>query len=88
MFEQAQALTTLGDLPLVVLTTSESLEEVGGWAAAQDRLAELSTNRVHQDVDSTHSGLVDDEDASAESARAINEVVVAIREGARLTTDN
>lgn len=88
VFEQAQALTTLGDLPLVVLTASESLEEIGGWAAAQDRLAELSTNRVHRDVDSTHPGLVDDEGGSAESVRAINEVVLAVRDGAQVATDD
>ncbi len=42
VFEQAQALTTLGDRPLVVLTASESLQNTGGWDAAQDRLAALS----------------------------------------------
>jgi hypothetical protein len=88
VFDQAQALTTLGDLPLVVVTTSESLEGTGGWEATQDRLAELSTNRVHVDVDSTHSGLVDDKVGSAASVHAINEVVNAVRGHGRVAADN
>ena len=59
VFEQAQALTTLGDRPLAVLTASENLT-TDGWAAAQDRLAELSTDSVHRDVDATHTGLLED----------------------------
>ena len=50
VFEQAQALTTLHGRPLVVLTASETLDTTG-WAAAQDKLAALSTNHVHRDVD-------------------------------------
>jgi pimeloyl-ACP methyl ester carboxylesterase len=79
LFEQAQALKTLGDLPLVVLTASESADKTG-WAAAQDQIAELSTNVSHREVGSSHQGLVDDDDASAESARAIEQVVIAIRD--------
>jgi len=88
VFHQAQALTTLGDLPLCVLTTSESLEGTGGWGAAQDQLAELSTNRMHRVVHSTHSGLVDDEGGSAASADAINAVVAAVRSHAPLAADS
>ena len=79
VFHQAQALTTLGDLPLCVITTSESRDGTGGWEAAQDQLAGLSTNVVHRDVDSTHSGLVDDPEGAAASVRAIDEVVAAVR---------
>ena len=57
VFAQAQALTTLGNRPLAVLTASESLAGAG-WAGAQDQLAALSTNRVHRTVDSTHAGLL------------------------------
>jgi hypothetical protein len=81
LFEQAQELTTLGDLPLVVLTASESVDETDGWAAAQDQMAELSTNASRREVDSSHQGMVDDDDASAESARAIDQVVLAVRDG-------
>jgi pimeloyl-ACP methyl ester carboxylesterase len=84
VFGQAQALTTLGDLPLVVLTASETLE-TGGWAEAQDRLADLSSNRVHRVVDSTHEGLVGDDDAAAESVWAIDQVVAAVRDDSQVT---
>ena len=85
VFEQAQSLTTLHGLPLAVLTASETLE-TSGWAAAQDKLASLSANRVHRDVDSTHAGLVEDEHGSSESVRAIAEVVSAVRTGTPLAT--
>ena len=83
VFAQAQALTTLGERPLAVLTTSESLGGAG-WAGAQDQLAELSTNRVHRTVDSTHAGLVDDALPAAQSVRAIDRVVIAVRTGTPL----
>jgi hypothetical protein len=77
--EQSQALTTLDDRPLVVLSSSEQLK-VGGWRAAQDKLAALSSDSVQRDVDSSHAGMVSDHDpATTESARAITEVVEAIR---------
>jgi pimeloyl-ACP methyl ester carboxylesterase len=79
VFEQAQALTTLGDRPLVVLTASETLA-TDGWVAAQEQLAGLSTHGVRRDVDSTHAGLVDSEHGATESARAIGEVVLAVRD--------
>jgi pimeloyl-ACP methyl ester carboxylesterase len=86
VFGQAQALTTLGDLPLVVLTASETLG-TNGWEAAQERLAELSTNSTRRDVDATHEGLVGDRDAGAESVRAIREVVSAVRDGSQVTNE-
>jgi hypothetical protein len=79
VFEQAQALTTLKGAPLVVLTASGTVEETEGWAAAQDQLADLSTNRIHLDVDSSHQGLVADDAAAAESAHAVELVVDAVR---------
>ena len=81
VFAQAQALTTLGDRPLAVLTTSESLTGAG-WASAQDQLAALSTNRVHRTVDATHAGIVADKAPAAQSVRAVNEVLSAVRTGA------
>jgi len=81
LFKQAQALTSLGDLPLVVLTASESVDDMDGWSAAQDQMAALSTNRVHREVESSHQGMVDDHAASIVSARAIEQVVLAIRSG-------
>lgn len=78
VFRQAQALTTLGDRPLAVLAASETLA-TDGWAAAQERIASLSTNSVQRDIESTHTGLLEDPDASAESVRAITAVVRAVR---------
>jgi pimeloyl-ACP methyl ester carboxylesterase len=84
VFEQAQALTTLGGLPLVVLTASETLG-TEGWAAAQEQMAELSTNSAHRTVDSSHQGLVGDRDAAVESVRAIGQVVSAVKDGGLVT---
>jgi len=85
LFEQAQALTTLQDRPLAVLTTSESLE-ISGWAAAQDRMAALSTNHLHRNVQSTHAGLVEDQQGSTASVSAITAVVISVRAGTHLDT--
>ena len=79
VFDQAQALTTLGSRPLAVLTASESLNETTGWAAAQDQLAALSSNRLYRVVDSTHLGLLEDQHGSAAAAHAIDVVVSAVR---------
>ncbi len=80
VFAQAQALTTLGNRPLAVLTTSESLTGAG-WSDAQNQLAGLSTNSVHRTVDSTHAGLVVDKAPAAAAVRAVNEVLSAVRTG-------
>jgi pimeloyl-ACP methyl ester carboxylesterase len=81
VFSQAQALTTLADRPLAVLTASDNRGEVG-WVGAQDHLATLSTNRVHRTVESSHAGLLEDAAPAAESVRAITDVVTAVRTGA------
>ncbi|MCB0909211.1 MAG: alpha/beta hydrolase [Nocardioidaceae bacterium] len=80
IFEQAQALTSLEDRPLVVLTASESLE-MEGWQAAQDTLARLSTDHVARTVESSHEGMVADPRVAAQSADAITAVVASIRTG-------
>lgn len=79
LFKQAQVLTSLGGHPLAVLTATESLNKTGGWAAAQDKLAALSSNHTHRVVDSTHTGLLEDEHGSVAAANAIEDVVAAIR---------
>ena len=60
VFAQAQALTTLGPKPLAVVTARENADGTTGWAAAQDRMAALSTNSSHWVADTTHVGLLDD----------------------------
>lgn len=53
-FTQAKALTTFGATPLFVLTAGQGQE--AGWAAAQDKLALLSTNSVHRTIpDASHA---------------------------------
>jgi len=85
VFEQAQALTTLGSRPLAVVTASENLGNEG-WPAAQDRMAALSTNSLHTVAKSSHAGVVDDPHGSAESVRAITAVVHAVSTGSALAT--
>jgi pimeloyl-ACP methyl ester carboxylesterase len=78
LFKQAQALTTFGHRPLAVLTATES-QQTRGWAAAQNRLAALSTQSIHQIVESSHMGLLEDPHGSAAAAAAIGHVVAAVR---------
>jgi pimeloyl-ACP methyl ester carboxylesterase len=84
LFGQAQALTTLGGTPLVVLTASGSVQETNGWLAVQDRMAALSTNSSHRVAESTHEGLLSEESGAGSSTRAIEDVVQAVRTGAPL----
>ena len=74
---QASRLSDLGGKPLAVVTASEGQQS--GWSAAQDRLATLSTNKVHRVVTATHGSLLLDETDSAHSARAIADVVRSVR---------
>ena len=79
LFTQAQALTTLGDRPLVVLTASETSARTVGWTGAQDELTQLSTDSVHRTVRSSHQGLIEDVRPAAAVVRAITEVVSSVR---------
>ena len=74
---QAGQLTDLAGEPLAVVTAGEGQQ--AGWAAAQERLATLSTNKVHRVVPATHGSLLLDESDSAHSARAIADVVRSVR---------
>ena len=76
---QAQALTSLGARPLVVVSAGTGQQE--GWSAAQSRMAAMSTNRAHRLVaTATHSSLISGIDAAV-SSRAILDVVDSIRTG-------
>jgi pimeloyl-ACP methyl ester carboxylesterase len=86
LFIQAQALSTLGSAPLVVVTAAEHVA-VPDWAAAHSRMAGLSTNSIHREADASHGGLMDDERGADTSAQAIDDVVQAIRTGTALPTD-
>lgn len=78
---QAQALTSLGAKPVVVLTTTESAAKYPGWSTAQDELAALSANSSHRVVDSTHVGVLVTTAGSGNSIRAITDVITAVRTG-------
>jgi pimeloyl-ACP methyl ester carboxylesterase len=79
-FHQAQALTTLGATPLIVLTAKDTVDHKQGWGEAQERLAALSSNSRHVVADLDHVALLDDPAGAALSARAITEVVTAARD--------
>jgi pimeloyl-ACP methyl ester carboxylesterase len=76
--EQAGALVTLGDRPLMVVTALTDAQE--GWAALQDDLPKLSTNSSHWSLPTaTHASLNGNRKEAALSSQAIREVVVAVR---------
>src|SRR5690349_1506638 len=82
VFDQAKALRALGGKPLAVLTAG--VGEMRGWAAAQERLAQLSTNITHQTVaGATHAALLEDERFARATARVITGVVSSTRSGRR-----
>jgi pimeloyl-ACP methyl ester carboxylesterase len=83
---QAQALTTLGTKPLVVLTSSDELAATPGWGTAQDQLAALSGNSSHGVVNTTHATVLDDPGSARESADAITDVVRSVRTHAPLNS--
>ena len=77
---EAKSLTNLGDKPLVVVTARNGA--LGGWPAAQDELATLSTNVDHRILtDATHAALVENETVAAQSSAAIRDVVNSVRTG-------
>jgi len=83
VFRQDKALTSLGGKPLFVLTADNG--QLSGWPAAQERLAGLSTNSLHQTAHgATHAALLEDRDYAAVSSRAIRAVVRSVRTGAPL----
>jgi pimeloyl-ACP methyl ester carboxylesterase len=79
---QAQALTSLGDRPLVVVTAGSGQQT--GWLAAQDSMTSLSTSSAHRVVAAaTHTSLISGVDAPA-STQAILDVLASIRTGTAL----
>lgn len=77
--QQAQALTTLDDRPLIVVTAGSGQQE--GWQAAQDQMVGLSTNSVHRNLaNATHDTVLIGADASA-SSQAVLDVLEAVRAG-------
>ena len=85
-FRQAQALTTLGDTPLVVLTAKDNVDHRPGWGTAQDELAALSTNTRHTVADLDHMAFLEDPAGFAQSIQAITDVVASARNHISLRT--
>jgi pimeloyl-ACP methyl ester carboxylesterase len=85
-FRQAQALTTLGATPLVVLTAKDNVDHRPGWGTAQDQLAALSTNTRHTVADLTHTAFLEDPAGAAQSIQAIGDVVASVRNHTLLRT--
>jgi pimeloyl-ACP methyl ester carboxylesterase len=80
---EGRALTSLGMLPLVVVTAVVDAQT--GWVAAQDGLVALSTNVSHRIMpDMEHTALIASEAGATASSKAILDVVAAVRTGATL----
>lgn len=80
---QAQALTSLDDKPLIVLTAVEDAH--AGWLPLQEKMAGLSTNSVQRVIqDASHASLIEEEVDSANAIDAILDVVEAVRSRATL----
>ena len=86
-FAQAQALTGLGDIPLVVLTSATSDEQTPGWKTGQDELAALSSNTRHTVADVGHMDFLLDRAGAAISVTGIDDVLTAVRTGTALATN-
>jgi pimeloyl-ACP methyl ester carboxylesterase len=77
--EQALALTSLGDRPLIVVTAGSGQQ--AGWLDAQDRLPGLSANSSQRVLPAaTHTSIINGVDAGM-SSQAILDVVSSIRTG-------
>jgi pimeloyl-ACP methyl ester carboxylesterase len=84
--DQAAALHTLGDIPLVVVTARRGQER--GWFEAQDQLATLSSNSGHRFLaDADHAMVVGDETTARLSSDAVLEVIRAVRLDTPITSE-
>jgi pimeloyl-ACP methyl ester carboxylesterase len=80
VFNEAKAVRSLHGKPLAVLTAS--VGEMRGWAAAQDKLAKLSTHSTHRTVaGATHEALLEDKTFARATSRVVTEVVTRARSG-------
>jgi pimeloyl-ACP methyl ester carboxylesterase len=74
LFEEGQALSTLGNLPLAVISAGTGTTD--GWAELQAELAALSTNSTHVTLDeATHVSLVFDPDHARQVSAEILRLV-------------
>lgn len=81
--EQAAALVSFADKPLVVLSADRG--NTPGWPAKQAAMAALSTNSRLEVVDgATHASLLLDEGDAAVTTQSILDVVASVRTGTAL----
>ncbi|HYO40120.1 MAG TPA: alpha/beta hydrolase [Nocardioidaceae bacterium] len=81
---EAGTLRSLDAKPLVVLTATVGSSE--GKMADQKKMTELSTDSSHRvEQGASHASFVDDPVHAAAVTRAIRDVVISLRTGARLT---
>ena len=82
--KQAQALKSLGDKTLIVVTAAKEAQD--GWLPLQDAMAALSTNSIHRVLaNTTHASLIEDKGDAVMASQAIRDVVDSIRAGTLLT---
>ncbi|HZA17483.1 MAG TPA: alpha/beta fold hydrolase, partial [Pseudonocardiaceae bacterium] len=76
--QQAAALTTLDDKPLIVLTADTGHDAAS--QKAQEQMATLSTNSLHRIAGATtHVSLLEEETDAVAVSQAIHDVVVSVR---------
>jgi pimeloyl-ACP methyl ester carboxylesterase len=81
---ESQALESIGDQPLIVLTALE--DAMTGWLPLQKEMTGLSTNSVQRMLpDATHASLTEDETEAGFSVEAVLDVVAAVRSGGSLS---
>ena len=84
IFQQAQSLGQLGDLPLIVVSRGTDL--TSGWGDQQNDLAALSTNSTHIVVEgATHASLIFNPQHARTVSQAILELVDSVQTGKRLS---
>lgn len=80
IFQQAQSLGTLGNLPLAVISRGTDLDN--GWEEQQNELAGLSADSIHITVEgSTHASLIFNPQHAQRVSQVILQVVNTIRTG-------
>ncbi len=78
VFDQAKQLKSLNGKPLAVLTAGSGSQR--GWTAAQNKLAQLSTNSVNRTAHgATHDELLEDRRFATITTQVIRDVVEAAR---------
>jgi pimeloyl-ACP methyl ester carboxylesterase len=82
IFNEAKALHTLNGKPLAVV--SAGIGKMRGWTAAQNKLAQLSTDSTHSTVaGATHEALLEDKAFAGFASAAIAHVVETARSADR-----